>query len=267
MEKVFVTAIAFTALTSASLAADLPARTAAAPPMMARPAFSWTGFYIGVNAGGAFSTKGDAKTVGSPAFVSLEPLGLAPASLGTSSSSFIGGGQAGYNFQSGSIVYGVEADLDWLNQKKTAGFTSAATVLGTTLTTTATHNLDYLGTVRARLGVTPVDRLLVFATGGFAYGGVKDSGSVVANAAPAINWNGSSSTTAVGFAVGAGAEYAFTDNISFKAEYLYYSLGSHTNAALGNAAVRAIPALNGVYYVSKTETAGSAIRAGINYKF
>jgi outer membrane immunogenic protein len=252
---------------SAGFAADLPSRSAPPTPVFAQPPiFSWAGPYIGINAGGAFSSGGNTKTIGSPGFQALGPA-LAPGSLNTNGSGFIGGAQAGYNFQSGSLVYGVEADIDWLDQKKSASFTSSTTVLGSTLTTAATHNLDYLGTVRGRLGFTPTDRILVFATGGLAYGGVKESGSVFANSAPALAWSGSTSGVRTGFAVGGGAEYALTNNITFKGEYLYYDLGGKSNTAVGNAAVNSVAALNGVYYVSRADTKGSLVRVGLNYKF
>ena len=115
--------------------------------------------------------------------------------------------------------------------------------------------------------MTPFDRALLFVTGGLAFGGVRESGSVVANAAPALNWNGGISSTRVGYALGGGGEYAFTNNMSFKVEYLYYDLGTTSFSATGNAAVLATPALNGVFYSAQTRTAGSIVRAGLNFKF
>ena len=239
-----------------------------AAPYVAAPAFNWTGFYIGVNAGYEFGNKGETETTGSPAFGTLIAPGFAPGSLATNRGGFIGGGQIGYNQQFGTFVAGLEADIDFVDARRSASFTGAVIPpLGTSITTSASRELNYLGTVRGRLGVTPWDRFLLFATGGLAYGGVRTSNSVVADAAPALMWNGSTSSTRVGWTLGGGGEYAFTNNITFKVEGLYYDLGKTNTAALGNAAVLGTAALNGIYYTSQTRTAGEIVRAGVNYKF
>jgi outer membrane immunogenic protein len=248
-----------------ALAADLPIRKAPAyapPPQL----FTWTGFYIGVNAGGIFGSQGNTNTLGTPGFVGLGPT-LVPGSLGTNGNGFIGGGQAGYNYQFGSTVIGLEADFDGTTLSKSASFTSAATVLGTTLTTNAKAKLDYLGTVRGRLGYTPMDRLFIYGTGGLAYGDVRTTTSVVPNAVAGGLWSGSTSNVRTGYAVGGGLEYAVTSNVTLKGEYLYYDLGKTTTNALGNGVIRGIPALNGIDYVSQVREAGSIVRAGANYKF
>lgn len=266
MLKPFLGACAAAALlASAAHAADLPVKS---PPPFIKPLpiFTWTGFYVGANAGYSFGQRGNARTVGTPAFAALGPT-IVPGSLDTKSSGFIGGGQVGYNYQYQNFVLGLEADFDYVDQKKTSRFTGTGTVLGSTLTTSASSQLDFLGTLRARIGYTPTERLLLFATGGLAVGDVQNTGSVVANAAPILAWSGSNSKLQAGYAVGGGAEYAYTDAISFKVEYLYYDLGRQTVSALGNANVRATPALNGVDYIARTSTAGSVIRAGVNYKF
>jgi outer membrane immunogenic protein len=255
-------------LCGSAFAADLPTRKAPmAPAFVPPPSFTWTGFYVGVNGGYSFSDNGHTNTTGSPAFGALGPA-FVPGSLGSNSGGFIGGGQLGYNYQSGMFVGGIETDIDYVDQRKTASFTGAVIApLGTSLTTTATRKLDYLGTLRGRIGITPFDRSLLYVTGGLAYGGVSNSGSVVANAAPALNWNGGTSSTRVGFAVGGGGEYAFTNNITFKIEYLYYDLGATSFATTGSPAVQATPALAGVYYTGQSRTEGSILRGGLNYKF
>ena len=267
MHRQTILAGSFLALASGiAAAADLPNR--AAPPVYVRPApaFTWTGFYAGINAGYSFSNSGATATTGTPAFLALGPA-FVPGSLNTKSDGFAGGGQIGYNYQYGNYVIGVEGDLDYIDQKKSARFTSAGAVLGTTLTTSASKRLDYLGTARLRLGFTPAERWLVYATGGLAFGEVKTGGSVVANNLAGVSWLGSKSSTKTGYALGGGVEYAFTDNITVKGEYLYYDLGKQSTYASGNGGVRAIPALNGVDYASRTKTAGSLVRVGLNYKF
>ncbi|MBC2667626.1 outer membrane protein [Novosphingobium piscinae] len=236
----------------------------AASPALAQEA-SWSGPYVGATIGGNLPHGGDARTVGTPAFLTLVP-SLAPATLDTSRNSIAAGAHIGYNLESGGLVYGVEADLSYLGAKKTSSFTSTATVLGTTLSTTAAHQIDYLGTVRARLGYAPNAKALVYATGGLAYGRVKDTATVIGNAAPSsLVWNGVSSGTRTGFTLGGGAEFKVGDRVSLRGEYLYYDLGSQTTTAAGSAGVRGIAALNGIDYSQRTSAKGSIVRVGLNF--
>jgi outer membrane immunogenic protein len=264
MKTSLLTTAMLVALGTVAQAADLP-RKSVPYKVQSLPMFTWTGFYVGLNAGYAFG-NGNAVTTGTPGFQTLIAPGFAPASLNTKPDGFMGGLQAGYNMQFGALVAGVETDIQFGDLKKSASFTGGS-VLGTQLTTSAKSEISYLGTLRARLGFTPAERLLVYATGGLAYGEVKTSGSVVGVQAPALVWSGSNSQVKVGYAIGAGAEFAITDNLTVKAEYLYYDLGKTTVNALGNAAVRGLAPLNGIDYVSRTENTGSLVRGGVNYKF
>ncbi|MFM8339986.1 MAG: outer membrane protein, partial [Fluviibacter sp.] len=195
-----------------------------AAPSVATAA-AWSGAYLGIHGGANMTSKGDAKTIGTAGFQTLVPT-LAPATLDTSENGLAAGAQIGFNAQSGAVVYGLEADLSYLGVNKTDSFTSTESVLDTTLTTSASHKLDYLGTVRARLGAAASNTMLVYVTGGLAYGQVKDRADVVANAAPtALFWSGKSSSTRTGFAAGAGADIALSDRLSLRGEYLYYDLG------------------------------------------
>lgn len=226
----------------------------------------WSGPYLGVSMGANIPHGGDARTVGTPGYLTLVP-SLAPATLDTSRSSVAVGGQIGYNLQSGALVYGVETDLSYLGADRTASFASTATVLGTTLITTARHRVDYLGTVRARLGYAASDSVLVYATGGLAHGGVKDSAQVIANAAPTtLFWTGETSGTRTGYTLGGGAELKFGPRLSLRGEYLYYDLGNETTTAAGSPGVRGVAALNGIDYSQRTSARGSIVRAGLNIK-
>lgn len=269
MKKILFSSVA-AALIMASgvaLAADLPSRRVEPmAPVFVPPAFTWTGFYAGLNAGYGFGASNEAKTNGTVGFSNLIAPGIAPGALKVDGSGFIGGGQIGYNVQMNQLVFGLEADIQYVDNKKSSGFIGAP-VLGTQLNTTAESELRYFGTVRARLGFTPVNRFLVYATGGLAYGDVRSTTSVVGVQNAALSWNGSKSETKVGYTIGAGAEYALTNNWTLKGEYLYYDLGKSNVAATGNGAVRSIAALNGVDYLSRVETKGHIVRAGVNYKF
>lgn len=264
-------AILISGITGSATAADLDLRGPVVEEQVVVQdgGFDWTGAHIGVNAGANMSHSDGAKTVGTAGFVGLIAPGFAPGLLDTSKNGFIGGAQIGYDVQHETFVFGVEADLSFTDQKKKASFTGAyiPPPLGTTLTTSASTDLNYLGTMRGRMGVTPTEHLLLYATGGLAFGEVDTTASVVANAAPTLNWNGNTSKKKVGWAIGAGAEYAISENVTLRGEYIYYDLGSVKTDALGNAAVRGVAPLNGVDYLNKTDINGSIVRAAMNFKF
>jgi outer membrane immunogenic protein len=250
----------------AALASDLPARKGPvpAPQVYLPPAFTWTGFYAGVNAGYAFRNDDTATTTGTPGFRALVPGGVAPGSLKVGSDGFIGGAQIGYNYQINQIVFGLETDIQYVDNKGGSTFIGNP-VLGTQLRTGADSELTYLGTLRARLGYTPMDRLLIYATGGLAYGEVKSNASVAGVQAPALGWSGSKSDVKFGWTAGAGAEYALTNNWTLKGEYLYYDLGKSKVTTAANAAAAA--AVPGVAYLNEAKNNGHIVRAGVNYKF
>ncbi len=235
MKKLLLASAALVAFATAASAADLPNRVVKpAPYIPMAPAFTWTGFYAGLNAGGIFSNSDHVNT--------LSNIGaVGPFSLGRSG--FIGGGQVGYNYQINQFVVGLETDIQWADLRKGSndGFGDHARL-----------ESNYLGTVRGRLGFVPMDRALVYVTGGLAYGDSKLSASV-----PGF-FGGSKNDTNAGWTLGGGVEYAFTNNITGKLEYLYYDLGN-TNLHLSDAAG------NAVHY--KAENNGSIARVGLNYKF
>lgn len=264
MKRFSLATLALIGSTLAAGAADLPRRTAAPiAPIAAVPVFTWTGFYVGANVGYAFDADTRATTVGTPGFLGLVPAGIVPGELDTGDDGFTGGGQIGFNYQFGALVAGIEADLQFLDSNKSTAFTGAA-VLGTQLTTQAESDIDYLGTVRGRLGFA-FDRLLVYATGGLAYGDVSSRAGVTGVQAPALVWTGRSSEVQFGWTVGGGIEYAVTNNLTLKAEYLYYDLGDQTVRTIPNAAAAAV--VPGVAYDARFETSGQIARVGLNYKF
>ena len=223
-------------------AADLPSRVPP-PPLPSLPVFTWTGFYAGLNAGYAFRT-------GSGGFT--DPT-YGVVTGGSRSDGFSGGGQIGYNYQftpGSGFVVGFETDIQGLANAK-----ANAAYLGTTPYYNVRPNLDYFGTVRGRLGYA-FDRVLVYGTGGFAYGG--GSRSTYASAYPYTLPD----TTRTGYAVGGGIEYAFTEKLSAKVEALYLHLGR------GAAAATYYSASAPAYYGTGREDAGFAVvRAGLNYRF
>jgi outer membrane immunogenic protein len=241
-------------------AADLPTSKGAPMAPAYTPAFTWTGFYIGLNAGYAFGQGGSSSyypaTGGFGGLGALSPFG----SYNTKTEGFTGGGQIGYNWQTGNVILGVEADINYVDGKKTDS--RAFSIVGVSTLASLRSELNYLGTVRARLGYAAMPNLMLYLTGGLAYGDVSNSSVWAFNLAGAPGFYGSSSSTKVGWTVGAGAEYGFTRNITAKLEYLYYDLGSSSHLGTPNFAAGAGLA-TGASFTNK----GSIVRAGINYKF
>jgi outer membrane immunogenic protein len=228
MKKILLSSVAFLGLTAGAFAADLPSRRAAPAPMIAAvPVFTWTGFYVGVNAGYGW-TNND--------FSVVTPAGTVLAVTGEDDGGFVGGAQVGYNFQFGSFVVGVETDLQYADIGGRGSFTP---VVGTTFVTDDSDN--YFGTVRARLGFA-FDRALIYATGGFAYGDVGTFGG---------GSNG-------GWTVGGGIEYAFTNNLTLKLEGLYVNLDQN-DVQLTRGGV--------VYTSNGGDNDFGVARVGLNYKF
>jgi outer membrane immunogenic protein len=159
------------------------------------------------------------------------------------------------------LVLGVEADLSFADQDKTTTVALPGAGVFSPSTTVGRHDMDWFGTARVRVGFTPVDRLLVYATGGLAFGDVNQSVRLTFNPIAGGDFFGATNDTKAGWTVGGGLEYAFTNNLTLKGEYLYYDLGDE-NIVLTDLA--RFPADSVTYNV---ETKGHIVRAGLNYKF
>ena len=276
MIKNWLKGVAIAALTAAGAvaaqAADLPTRkeAPALAPVFVPPPFTWTGFYIGVNAGavwGSGHVSSQLFTSGFPVLSTEWPGGT----FGGSQTGFIGGGQAGYNWQTGAFVLGAETDFDWTSVSRHSNFVGATFFdpFGRSdfLTENGSRKLDWLGTTRARVGYTGFwdSRLMIYATGGVAYGGGSNHFDVFDNR-DSWDWNGGGgSNTRVGWTIGGGVEYAFTNNITLKGEYLYYDLGSSHNVIIANPLASTI--FPNTYATAKINYNGSIARLGLNYKF
>jgi outer membrane immunogenic protein len=268
--------VAVAALTAvgavAAQAADLPTRKEAPAPVFVPPPFTWTGFYVGVNAGGIWPSGGRSAsildtTAATAAFVDA---GF-PGGLGSQSAGFIGGGQAGYNWQTGAFVLGVETDFDGSTLSKSFNnvgtpFVGAGGLTGDFLTVNGKNSLTWLGTTRGRVGfvATPDNRLMIYGTGGVAYGGGNSQFSVF-DATTGSIFSGNPSSTRVGWVIGGGVEYAITNNITIKGEYLFADLGSSSFTTTPNGFAAAN--FPGVSASGKIDWEASIFRAGVNYKF
>jgi outer membrane immunogenic protein len=296
MRKLFLTTAALGLLGLPAMAADLAPSYKAPGPV---PVCTWCGFYVGLNAG---STWGDDNSVAVTSDL-VNDLVAAPASYGAASaagalgsvpsgnrSGFIGGGQIGYNWQlSGTWLVGFEDDIQGIsgNGNGTLGNSTPVgpgTFFGNpdvvTTSIASTHKLDYLGTVRGRLGYLFTPAFLVYGTGGLAYGGVKASTTItqsnndcsfspVSCIQSAVSAGGAISEMRAGWTAGAGLEWLFTRQWSAKVEYLHYDLGSVTfaNGLLetgnGTFATAGGPAI--VSSAASTQFRGDLVRAGVNF--
>jgi outer membrane immunogenic protein len=237
--------------TAPVLAADLPRKTVPQSFAQPLPIFTWTGFYVGLNGGYSFG-NGTSAITGSPGLVGT---GFAPGgNLKTVGDGFMLGATAGYNLQMGQFVVGLEGDLAYADLGK-----SVATSIGP-LVTTLSQDMTYFGTLRGRFGVT-FDRFLVYGTGGLAFGDQKSTTTI---SGLGSLWTGQKNDTRFGYTIGAGAEYAITNNWSAKVEYLYYDLGKNSVVA---PLVAGPGAGAGVFGTSSNEARGSLVRAGVNYRF
>jgi outer membrane immunogenic protein len=295
MRKLLLTTAAFAALGLPAMAADLaPVYKAPAPV----PVCMWCGFYVGLNAGGTWSND-NSVAVNSGL---VQDFLAVPASFGAASaagatgsvpagnrSAFIGGAQIGYNWQiSSTWLVGFEDDIQGVSGKGhgtlanntpvgAGGFLGNPDVVTTSIA--STNKLDYLGTVRGRLGYLFTPAFLLYGTGGLAYGGVKASTTItqsnndcaftpVACIQPAASTGGATSQTRAGWTAGAGLEWLFTQHWSAKVEYLHYDLGSVTFAnGLLLTGSGTFPAAGGpaiVSSASSTQFRGDLVRAGVN---
>jgi outer membrane immunogenic protein len=201
-------------------AADLPRHQAmpAKAPVYVPPPYNWTGFYVGINGGGGF---------GNSHFDSTGGFDVSGGLIG---------GTAGYNWQFGTWVVGLEGDIDWANVK---GSTNVACPAG------CSGNNTWLGTARGRVGYA-FDRWMPYITGGAAFGDVQ---------ATHPGFTGMSSTQ-VGWTAGAGVEFAIANNWTAKVEYLHYDLGSFNCGLNCNGFVNDNVAFN-----------ANVIRGGVNFRF
>ena len=215
-------------------AADLPV-----PPAPVAIAPQWTGFYVGLNAGGGF---GDANNDFGFASVDLPLKGA------------IGGGQVGYNWQTGPMVLGLETDFQGSSLKGSIGTPCIVGVCAVPLNGTFSQEIPWFGTVRGRAGYSQAGWLL-YATGGYAYGRVNTNAAATAGA---VSAQLSTGEMANGWTAGAGAELLLAPHWSVKLEYLHVDLGRVTTnfPALGLATVN-----------DSTHVNFNVVRAGANFRF
>jgi len=249
MKRILIASAAFASVLAATSvsAADLPAYSKA--PVVAA-VYDWTGPYIGTNLGYSFGRGRTDGTYTNGSLVAALTT-VTPLYNRADVNGFVGGGQLGYNWQFGSWVTGLEGDIQFSNERG-SGLVVCTAACAATAPFTRDYKLDWFGTARGRVGFLPAERILLYATGGLAYGNFSGS-----------SWTlpqniGTWSKLGVGYTVGAGVEAALGWNWSVKFEYLYLDLGKvgGSSATVG---------LN--QWAFNTKFTDSIVRVGLNYKF
>ena len=284
-------AAALVGIAAQAEAADLPMK---APPSPVAAAYSWTGFYIGGHVGYGFEdptvafAPNDANVVLAIACIAGSGFTCPPGPAAFNRNGIFGGLQTGYNWQfNRSWLLGVETDFDWSNLKgqgtnPTFAFAGGGGGLQVA-NFVAGEKVEWFGTLRARIGWLPVDSLLIYGTGGLAYGRIDRN--VALNAASTalarsgfgylcefplplvvVNncFSGSSSQTLVGWTVGGGLEYAVMKNVSVKAEYLYVDLGRGNPVTV--VAQNGFGATPSSFSATYSDVAFHTVRVGLNFR-
>ena len=218
------------------------------------PGFTWTGGYIGANIGYGWADFEQGLDAEVPFLLNLNE------EFDTDGDGVVGGAQAGFNWQAGQFVLGVEVDVQAADVDGTANrfFDFGANGLAD-LDANVSTEIDWFGTARGRIGFVPTERLMIYGTGGLAFGETTSSASYEAQLL-FTPYAGSASSTDMrtGWAAGAGAEYAFTDNWTLKLEYLFVDLGEETFLNLEDDFFDAD---------FTSDVTLQTVRLGVNYKF
>ena len=242
MKNLLLSSVALLGLTVGAVAADLPSRAVPAP-VAAVPVFTWTGFYAGLQAGYGWSSTSTTFT------------GLGGVTAGElEGEGFVGGAHIGYNHQFGSFVVGIEADLEGASYGD--DFVGVRFSDGSTLRTESDVALQ--GSLRTRLGVA-FDRVLVYATGGFTFANFETDYTFTDGITDVVTRR-SFDNSEWGWTLGAGVEYAFTNNLTARLEYRYTRFEGYRNDDSDDRAF-----FNGSSYAFDPDF--HTVRVGVSYKF
>lgn len=250
MKKLLYTAT-FLAFGSAASGADLEMPARAPVPMPV--ASDWTGFYFGINGG-----WGRSSPTSEPG-LSITGVTVTPIFQSPHLSGWVVGGHAGYNWQYGLAVGGLEIDADVADVNQTQ--TASLAPFGVPVAASLNVKIDDLGSARAKLGIVPFQWGMFYATGGlgWAHSSIKASFSVtgVGTASDEADQN------SVGWVLGGGAEFAFAQHFLLRAEYLHYDFGTQTISFPNGAAFLSV----GVLPDSNAKITVDVVRGGLSYRF
>jgi outer membrane immunogenic protein len=243
MKKFVISAAMALSLGTPVFAADMAVKAPLPPPV---PVFSWTGFYIGANVGGAWSNNRWTDTQFVTNFNN------------NNNGVFIGGGQIGGNYQIGQFVIGGEWDFDWAaNNNNNSGI-----IIPGVGNIVVTNNNRWITTVAARFGWA-IDHWLLYGKAGGGW--VGNNNQTITNLTTGVSFTCGTfincGNNTGGWLVGAGVEYAFTNNWTVKVEYDYLGLGNRTFTVPGTS-----PFLAGDTFTSNNRNV-QMVKVGVNYLF
>ena len=249
-------ALAGTLATGSALAADMPMKAPAAP------AYQWGGCYLGVNVGGGASGTNFGSAVDPGTYLAAGDAATVAGSGsgGANADGILAGAQAGCNFQSGTLVYGLEGDFDYFHTDPQFNNNTNTLANGNAFAIAQSLTTNFLATVRPRIGIA-ADRNLAYITGGAAFTSVSYTTSYVDANTPPGTGTASASRALIGWTAGAGWEYAWADHWTVRAEYLLASFPT-TNALGTIAGAGGTNTLHG-----STDLVIQIVRAGVNFKF
>lgn len=265
-------------------ASSVPAADVAAPffkAPIAAPVSSWTGYYIGLNGGYAWQDRPVALSMNDPAAINGISL-VGSLSIPHEIDGGFAGFQAGYNWQfAPRWLAGIETDFQFGNLEGNPSLPLITSGGGIPGVVNFSEGVEWFGTLRGRLGFMPVENMLLYGTGGLAYGRVKHTADFRTDLAVDalfatysfscagggnVCFAGNSSQIQFGWTLGGGAEWTLWKNITFKSEYLYVNLG-HGSVTMNAVAL----AFGGLVSSSMTLDTGDTdfhiLRAGLNARF
>lgn len=250
-------ALAATLATGSALAADLAVKAPAAP------AYQWTGCYVGFNVGGGASGTNVGSTVDPGTYLSAADAATVAGSGsgGANTDGFLGGGQAGCNYQTGTLVFGLEGDFDYFRSNSQFNNNTNALANANAFSISQSLTTNYVATVRPRIGIA-ADQNFAYITGGAAFTSISYTESYTDANTPSGAGVATASRSLVGWTAGAGWEFAFADHWTVKAEYLYASFP--TTSALG---VISGPGATSNALHGSADLVIQLVRAGVNFKF
>lgn len=265
MKKIFLIAGLAALLSSSALAADLsyPVKASPAPVLLSPP---WAGWSVSLFGGWGQSNEKTNIAGTEPIGKALVDIGLVPRSQDTRTDGAMLGGEVGYHWQTGMLVYGLGADIRWTNidGSATQVFTAAPLGFNASLTTTTKTSMDWMATVTGDVGFLVTDRVLLYGKAGVAFADLKTNTTVaLATPIPVLNATaaGSSSGVETGWVVGGGVKFSLPANWYGDVGYEYASFGSRSNAA--NATILGTK----VGFNAQHDDNFHFVRAGLGYRF
>jgi outer membrane immunogenic protein len=226
MKKLLFAGIAAIAFASGAQAADLGAPRMPIAAAVVAPVFSWTGFYLGGHIGYGFGRGHHANTLLGNGGGFDNAADTTPFTYNTRG--LLGGLHAGYNWQTGNLVLGLEGEIGYSG----VSGSRAGAIPGVSTDDYGDTRFGFYGFIGPRLGVA-VDRALIYVKVGLAVASIRNTASDLLVDPPPINFDlgdfSRVTRTRVGFGIGAGLDYAFTPNWIGRVEYMYKDYGAHTS--------------------------------------